>query len=153
MRKRTSILRSAGLLIVATIVLVLFIAITGDSRRQTNAMHRARAYAAELATRIGEGKLLPLNLSPGGLAAGERQPIGMEWVASSDAYWLRRTGRTVVAAWSVPVVRALGADGRAVIFFEGGAFVVRWLTLREFGQSMAAQNAVLEKLRTQAPNP
>lgn len=71
----------------------------------------------------------------------------MEWLSSADAYVLRSGAREVVAAWTVPIVRAMGADGRATLFFENGVFSVRWLTLREFARLKSEQALIVNKLR------
>lgn len=153
MRRRTSILRRAGFLAVATVASIVFIGVTGDTRRQNNAMQRARLYAAELTTRVGDGGRLPLNLSPRKLSAPGTKMVGMKWLSSADAYLLRRSDQTVLAAWTIRTVRAMGADGRAAIFFENGAFSVRWLTLREFARYKSEQTAMTDKLRAAAKKP
>lgn len=146
MRKRTSILRPTGFLALATIALLLFIGVTGDSRRQTNAIERARSYAAELASRMGGGSRMPLNLSPNVLASHDADSIGMQWLSSANAYLLRPSGHRGMVAWTIPIVQAMGADGRAAIFFESGEFSVRWLTLHEFRRHESEQAALIEEL-------
>ncbi len=153
MRKRTSILRPAGFLVLATIALIVFIGVTGDSRRQTNAINRARSYAAQLNDRLGREKRLPLNLSTREPQSRGLGVIPMECLTSAEAYVLRHSSDIVLAAWTVPVVRAMGADGRACIFFQDGAFSVRWLTLGEFDRNRAEQQARIEELRASKSQP
>ena len=147
MRRSRSILRPASFLALATVALIAFIAITGDLRRERNAMARARVCASELTDRVGPGGRLPLNLSATDSRVAEAQGIGMESLSSADAHLLRGVGGRVLSAWTMPIVRAMGADGRATVWFEGGAFSVQWMTLSAFETALAEQNARVASLR------
>ena len=142
---RRSPFRALLPLLLFTIVLLLFIAWLGDWRRQHNFHTQMSRQAADYAKLMGDAKVLPLNLNPS-LPLDPARRIIDNWIAPDDARTLRDADHAVMAAWSVPLVRVLGRDERAVIFFHQGRFDVRWLDLREFDAQFARQIAKAKRL-------
>jgi hypothetical protein len=61
---------------------------------------------------------------------------------------LREADRPVLAAWTVPILRFFGRDGRAAILFSHGRFEVKWMTLAEFEEAKALQATLVGSLTT-----
>jgi hypothetical protein len=132
--------------------LFCFIAALADVRRVNNALRHARVQVEHYATRAQGRGVLPLNLEPKSIPQLGRSPGHFEWITTAEAIELRQSSGPVLVAWSEPVFRLFGQDGRAVVRFEIGHFEARWMTSSEFEQARAAQTAELERLRSgQAP--
>jgi len=144
--RRRSLFPKTILLLLAIVALVAFIALMGDARRSRNCLHQAELHAATLADRAAPTNVLPLNLDPSPPGSSDPTALDFDWIAMSEARVLRGTDERVVVAWSIPVLKFFGRDGRAVIFFHQGRFEARWLTLSEFEQAQAAQAALIERL-------
>ena len=149
--RRRSVLRSVFLLLLATVALFVFILVQGDARRRQRAMSQAQWHAANLAQRLGDTKALPLNLEPVRDPARTGEVSRVEWLSRDDALRLRRSDKRVLAAQTVSLPRVLAPDGRAAIFFEGGKFYVKWLTLPEFDRLYAAQQDEIRRLSAAPP--
>ncbi len=134
------------ILVVAALALLAFIGVLGDVRRQRNAVLQAERHAEVYAARAGETGTLPLNLEPAKAEPAGTKMISMEWLSADEARLLRKSAGRVIVAWTVAMVRALGQDGRAVIFFEDGRFDVEWVTLARFREIRAAQEAEIRRL-------
>ncbi len=107
----------------------------------------------QLQDRSGTAKRLPLNLSLREKPSHETGLVAIECLTSTDAYLLRTSSDLVLAAWTAPVVRAMGTDGRACIFFQDGAFSTRWLAMSEFERELDRQTVMIKKLRQKIDQP
>jgi len=138
-------LRTLILLLLFTAALLVFIAWLGDWRRRHNidTLMNTQVQAYSLLTT--EGGLLPLNLQPT-LSLDPPSRIIDAWLSSEEVRVLRGTDREVMVAWTIPLVRALGRNERAVIFFDHGKFDVRWLPLTQFDALFAEQIAQIKRL-------
>jgi hypothetical protein len=150
-RRRRSLFPSTVLLLLAIVALLTFIGIMGDARRTRNALQQAEINAAAYAQRAAQTKVLPLNLEPDGVVSSGPRPIDFEWLPSDQVRVFRQTSEPVLVAWSVPVLKFFGQDGRAAIFFRGGAFEVRWMSEGDFEQARLAQHAMLGRLGSARP--
>jgi|CXWL01.1.fsa_nt_gi hypothetical protein len=143
--RNRSPLRSLIPLLLFTAILLIFIAWLGDWRRRHNIdtlMNiQVQAYAA-LTTDAG---LLPLNLQPS-LPLDPPSRIIDAWLSPDEARTLRGADHEVMVAWTFPLVRALGRNERAVIFFNRGAYEVRWLPLPQFDALFAQHVAQIKRL-------
>lgn len=137
---RRSPLRTLLYLAIFTGVLLIFIAWLGDWRRRHNIevliMSQVQAYST-LLTYSGTG-LLPLNLQPS-LPLDPQSRLIESWLTPDEARILRDAEHEVMVAWTVPLVRALGPNERAVIFFHRGTFELRWVPLKQFDELYARQ--------------
>ncbi|MGB2984336.1 MAG: hypothetical protein WBE26_00520 [Phycisphaerae bacterium] len=145
-RRRTPVSRSVIILVVGTVALFVFILVQGDLRRRQRAMEQAHLHAAALAKRVGEAGALPLNLELLPTPERKAKTYRVEQLSRQDARHLRKSGKRVIVAQTVPLPQVLTPDGRAVIFFEGGKFDVEWLTLPEFDELYAAQQDEIRRL-------
>ena len=135
-------------LLVLTIILLVFIAWVGDWRRRHNVETLMTAQASAYASLTADAGLLPLNLQPSPpLDPASRLIEG--WLSPDEARVLRGVNEEVLVAWTVPLVRALGRNERAVIFFNRGKFEVRRLSLTQFNEVRAQQAARLATLSKQ----
>jgi hypothetical protein len=125
--------------------------VQGDVRRRQRAMSQAEWHAGTLIQRLGDTKVLPLNLEPVSDAERKGQMFRVEWLSRDDALCLRKSDKPVLAAQTVSLPRVLAPDGRAAIFFEGGKFYVKWLTLPEFDGLYAAQKDEIRRLSAAPP--
>jgi len=132
-------------LLILTAVLLVFIAWLGDWRRRHNVQTLMTRQATDYASLTTDAGLLPLNLSPS-LPLDPPSRIVDAWLSPDDARTLRGTDHEVMVAWTFPLVRALGRNERAVIFFHQGRFEVRWLPLRQFDAQFAKQIAKVKHL-------
>ncbi len=146
----TKVFRSVVLLLVCAGVLLVFIALLGDWRREHNIRTRLDEHAAIYAARLGEGSTLPLNLELD-VPRDPKSRLIEAWISPADAALLRGRPDPVLAAWTVPIVRVLGTDGRGVIMFEGGRFESKWLTLEAFEKTLAEQSRAVSTLRGADP--
>jgi hypothetical protein len=146
--RRRSLLPSSVFLLLAVAALVAFIGVVGDARRMRNAMKQAEAQAVVYAERAGETKALPLNLEPDVPSGLEPKLIDFESLPFEQARVLREADRPVLAAWTVPILRFFGRDGRAAILFSHGRFEVKWMTLAEFEEAKALQATLVGSLTT-----
>ena len=89
--------------------------------------------------------MLPLNLQPS-LSLDPSSRIIDSWLTLDDARILRAADHEVMIAWTIPLVRALGRNERAAIFFNGGTYSVRWLPLAQFDELFAQQVAEIKRL-------
>jgi len=144
-RRRPQIVLLVVLLLVAAATLLVFIGLLGDFRRQGNALTQAKQQAAVYAGRSAGTGILPLNLEPEVGTESGAETISVEWLSAEEARLLRKSGSRVIVARTAPVVRALGRDGRAVVFFKDGRFDVEWVTLAEFEALRAAQQVEIAR--------
>ena len=144
--RRRMIVRSAGLLAFATIALVLFIVGLGDVRRKSVALEQVRTHADVLETRRQAVGALPMDLAPDTPPDQLKATAGSEFLAPSEVRWLRNHPDRVWVFASKPVARILASDGRAVIFFQAGRFVVEWMTLAEFTHLSETQRELIERM-------
>ena len=145
-RQRRSLFPNTVVLMLAIAALLTFIGIMGDARRTRNAILQADTYAAGYASRAAQTKVLPLNLEPGALSSAQPKLIDFEWLPTEHVRALRAASEPVLAAWSVPVRKFFGRDGRAAIVFHKGNFTVKWMDLAEFDQSQTAQAELVGRL-------
>lgn len=131
-------------LLVFTIVLLVFIAWLGDWRRRHNIDTLMNTQVEAYSALTTEAGLLPLNLQPT-LPLNPSSRLIDGWLSPDDARVLRGAPHEVMVAWTIPLVRALGRNERAVIFFHGGTYDVRWLPLNQFDQLHAEQAARLTR--------
>jgi len=146
---RKDSLRTLVILVVAAGALLAFIAALGDFRRQQNALGQMQWHAGTYILRMGDTGQLPLNLEPDIAPQRQTKMIRVQWISRDDARTLRESADRIIAAYSVPMPRALAADGRAVVIFEGGKFHVEWLGLEAFDQAMQAQQREIDRIRRQ----
>jgi hypothetical protein len=149
-RRRRSILRSAAVLAVATIILLVFILALGDIRRRNRAIDQARWHVGVLEERAGGTGVLPLNLEPA--ASPGRSRSMFEWLNRDDARHLRASDRRVIAAYTVRPLQLLLRDGRAVVFFAAGRFDVQWVPISQFDELLAAQRDEIHRITAEAPH-
>jgi hypothetical protein len=143
--KRPPLLRSVVLLLLSAGALLIFILLLGDWRREHNILAQLEAHAAEYASRMSEGGIVPLNLE----LDDSRDPKSRlmdAWLSRVEAQMLRGADRRILAAWTRPMLRVLGADGRGVIFFENGRFDVEWVPLKLFDSLLADQTSAIRRL-------
>jgi len=150
--RRRAVRRQLLLLMVGTGVLVTFIVVLGDMRRQRWAMDQSHWYASQLITRSGEFRVLPLNLFvdvlqdvPDRLKA---QAKPFSYLSRKQARLLSKSSLQLLAAWSQPVHRVLTTDGRAVVMFEEGSFRPVWMPLKDFNLLFARQQEELARLKS-----
>ena len=144
-RRRVRILSSVVLLLLAAATLIVFIGVLGDIRRQSNALLQAERHAATYAGRAEGTGILPLNLEPEAQDESGAGMIPIEWLGPDEARLLRKCRERVIVARTVPVVKAMGRNGRAVVFFRNGQFDVEWVTLSEFDELHTAQRAEIQR--------
>ena len=147
---RSSVFHSAIVLLLATLALVAFICMLGDLRRKNNAITRTRWHADAFARRVAGTDVLPLNLEPDVPPELRNQIIQVEWLPRDAARYLRSSQRRVIVAYTRPLPRVLGSNGRAVVFFQDGRFDVEWLTLSRFDGLFAAQQEEIQRLAAAA---
>lgn len=145
MELRRSPIRTIINLVIFTAILLVFIAWLGDWRRRHNVDTLMRTQMEEYAARTAEGGLLPLNLQPS-LPLDPASRLVDAWLSPEEVQALRSADHEVMVAWTIPLVRALGADERAVIFFQRGTFQLRWIPLKEFSTLYARQIAEAKHL-------
>jgi hypothetical protein len=143
--KSPPLLRSVVFLLLSAGALLIFIALLGDWRREHNILAQVEAHAAEYATRMSEGGVVPLNLELN-VSRDPKSRLMDAWLSPDEARMLRGADRRILAAWTVPMPRVLGADGRGVIFFELGRFNVEWVPLHQFDVLLAGQNAEVKRI-------
>ncbi len=139
-------LRSLLLLLVAASALLVFIAGVGDFRRKQNAIAQMLFHCDTYAARMGDTNTLPLNLEPDVAVTRQDTMIRVFWITRKDARVLRGQTGKIIAAYSGPIPRALAANGRAVAYFENGAFDAEWLTLDEFARRREKQKETVRRL-------
>lgn len=127
------------MLVLAVLGLAAFILGLGDIRRQRYAMEQVRVHAAAFQRRVSESGTLPLNLEPETPPQGGEKLIPLEWLDRESAGRFRGLPGPVIVVQTVPVLRTLGPDGRAVVRFDQGRFEVGWMTLKQFDEAIAAQ--------------
>ena len=149
--RRKSIIRSVIILAIATAVLILFIVLLGDLRRRSFAMSQAKWCQAQLQTRLGENRVLPLNLELDVSPAASSKTLHFESLAREQAWLLRESDQRIMVAQTAPIRRRLLPDGRAVVFFEEGRFGFEWLRDRDFDRLCGAQGEELRRLASDAP--
>lgn len=132
-------------LLIFTIVLLLFIAWVGDWRRRHNVDTLMNTQASAYSSLTAEADLLPLNLQPS-LSLDPASRLIEGWLSPDEARILRGVSEEVMVAWTVPLVRALGRNERAIIVFNGGKFAVRWLSLNQFNENRGHQSARIAQL-------
>ncbi len=149
--RRRAVRRQLFLLLVGTVVLVAFIVVLGDMRRQRWAMDQSHWYAAQLMTRSGEFRVLPLNLFvnvvqdvPEELMA---QAKPFSYLSREQARLLSKSSLHLLAAWSQPVHRVLATDGRAVVVYEDSSFRPVWMHLEDFDLLLTRQQEEIERLK------
>jgi hypothetical protein len=147
-RRRKSLLTNAVVLLLAAAALLCFIAVLADVRRVGNAMRHAAAQAEWYASRTQGTGVLPLNLDPNTAPGIDRPIVAFEWITTDQAMDLRTGGDPVLAAWSPPILRLFGADGRAVVLFDQGRFSTVWMSLADFESGQAVQRRRLEQTRS-----
>jgi hypothetical protein len=143
--RRRSPLQTLTRLLVLTIVLLIFIAWVGDWRRRHNVDTLMNTQAIAYSSLTTDAGLLPLNLQPF-LPLDPASRLIEGWLSPDEARALRGVDEEVMVAWTVPLVRALGRNERAVIFFNGGKFDVRWLSPTRFDERRAQQTARIADL-------
>ncbi len=142
-RRREPLGRRLLWLLLATVALVAFILMLGDSRRRSVAMVRAAEYINLLQSRLGPGRSLPLNLAFEPDVPATSRPLRFTWLSREEAESLRQNAEPVLVAQTAPIRCHLQRNGRAVIVFTNGDFRAEWLTLPEFDRLHAAQQARL----------
>lgn len=140
-----SLLRTLISLVVFTVVLLVFIAWLGDWRRRHNIETLMSSQVQSYSSITTEAGVLPLNLKPS-LPLDPPSRIIDTWLNPEEARMLRGADHEVMVAWTIPLVKALGRNERAVIFFDHGAYSVRWLPPREFDALFAKQIGELKRL-------
>lgn len=143
--QRPPLLRSVVLLLISAGALLIFIALLGDWRREHNILAQLEAHAAEYASRMSEGGVVPLNLELN-ISRDPKSRLMDAWLSPDEARILRGADRRILAAWTVPMLRVLGADGRGVIFFAHGRFNVEWVPLKQFDVLLAEQSAEVKRI-------
>ena len=144
--RRARLARSMLILALGSVLLIVFIVVAGDWRRKMRALDQCQWHAKTLASRMGPGGALPLNLEPTA-APGRQSPMfQLEWIDRKSTRLLRETDNRCLIAQTVPVPQWLGTAGRGVVFFEAGAVSAEWLTLAEFDKAAAAQASELLRL-------
>ena len=143
--RNRSLLRTLITLLLFTAVLLIFIAWLGDWRRRHNIDTQMNIQVQAYSSLTTDAGLLPLNLQPT-LPLDPPSRIIDAWLSSDEARMLRGADHEVMVAWTIPLVRALGRNERAVIFFNRGTYNVRWLPLREFDALFARQIAEIKRL-------
>lgn len=143
---QTSIVRKVFVLAIAALLLVGFIAVLADVRHRQQATDQATWHAGVLAERMGETRTLPLNLNP--MDSPERRSgiFAIEATSTKSAIALRKRAERIIVSQTVPQRMRLLPNGRGVVFFENGAFDVKWMTLEEFDRALAAQQARIQGL-------
>lgn len=149
--RRRSPIQTFILLTLLAAVLLVFIAWLGDWRRRHNIDALMQAQTEVYASMTTDAGLLPLNLEPT-LHSDPNTRLLDAWLTPDEARVLRGTDGEVMIAWTVPLVRALGRNERAVIFFQNGKYDVRWVPLEEFTRHYARQIEEIGK-RTAAVTP
>lgn len=143
-------LKSVVVLAVATVALLGFMLALRDLRWRQRAMEQAQWHADILAERVGDAGVLPLNLgrtpTPGQTGTGLR----LERLSRPEARVLRDSDQRVLVAQIIAPRLTLARDGKAVVLFEDGRFVVEWLTLSELERVRAAQREELRRLGGEA---
>jgi len=142
-----SLLSTFVVLGLAAAALFVFIAVLADVRRVSNAMRQARDQAEAYALRGQGSSLLPLNLEPKAPAELGPRLIDFEWIPTDEAMALRGCDEPVLAAWSAPILRLFGENGRAVVIFRNGRFDAQWMTETEFLAAAAKQQQVVRRIR------
>ena len=142
---RVSLFRTIIFLAIFTAVLLLFIAWLGDWRRRHNVDTLMRTQLQEYAARTADGGLLPLNLQPS-LSLDPASRLIDSWLTPDEVQTLRKADHEVMVAWTIPLVRALGPNERAVIYFQRGVFELRWVPLKEFDVRYAQQVTETKRL-------
>lgn len=149
--RRRSPIETLILLTLLAAVLLVFIAWLGDWRRRHNIDALMQAQTEVYASMTTDTGLLPLNLEPTLHSDPNTRPLEA-WLTPDEARVLRGTDGEIMIAWTVPLVRALGRNERAVIFFQKGKYEVRWVPLEEFTRQYARQIEEIGK-RTAAATP
>lgn len=142
-RRRDPLGRRLLWLALATVALVAFILMLGDSRRRGVALIRAAEYITQLQSRQGPGRSLPLNLAFEPDVPATSRPLRFTWLSRDEAATLRKVSDPVLVAQTAPIRCHLRRNGRAVVFFENGDFRAAWLTLPVYDRLLAEQNARL----------
>ena len=143
--RERSPLRTLILLLLFTAALLVFIAWLGDWRRRHNIDTLMNIQVQAYSSLTTDAGLLPLNLQPS-LRLDPPSRILDAWLSSDEARTLRGADHEVMVSWTIPLVRALGRNERAVIFFNRGTFDVRWLPLPQFDARFARQFAEIKRL-------
>ena len=151
MRTRVSPARVGLMLIVAACALVVFIGLLGDVRRKRTALDQMRRYGESLMIRVGEAKLLPLNLEPDPARVDLRDAILMDHLSAEEAQRFRAAAGPVIVAQTTALPTAVLPKGRAALIFQGGRFSVEWLTIDEFNRRLAKQRAATGAARPTGP--
>jgi len=147
---RQGSLRSVLLLVVAAGTLLVFIVGVGDFRRKHNALAQMEWHCGTYVSRMGDTGTLPLNLEPDIADVRKARMIKLHWISREEARALRSQPEPVIAAYTVPIPCVLTAKGRAVAYFDNGAFRVEWVGPDEFNRRLAKQRDMIDE-RTHAP--
>ena len=142
---RSTILRTLVFLLLSAGALLIFIALLGDWRRERNVLATLETYVLEYAERVGDGGALPLNLELD-VPRDPRSRLIETWLPASQARVLRASKPPILAAWTIPIIRVLGTDGRGVIFLDLGRFRVEWVPLPRFDKLIADQTSETQRL-------
>lgn len=129
-----------GVLVFATLGLILFILVMGDVRRKSAALTRGQAYADELSARIGANGVLPLELSPRVFADELSRTYRFEALGRDAAFRLRSAAAPVLAAWTAPIRQDVLSQSRAIVVFENGRFLARWVDEKTFQDHFQKQD-------------
>ncbi len=143
--RRRSPFRTLFYLAIFATTLLLFIAWLGDWRRRHNIDTLMNSQVHAYASITTDAGLLPLNLQPS-LSLDPPSRIIDAWLSTDEARLLRGADHEVLVAWTIPLVRALGRNERAVIFFHRGTYSIRWLTQPRFDADFARQVAEIKRL-------
>ena len=149
---RSSVARTAVLLLFATGALVAFILGLGDFRRPRNALAQLRWHANNYDRRIGAGGVMPLNFDPDVPPQGLRKMIPLQTLDRASAAKLRAGDRPVIVAQTIPILQVFGYDGRAVMTFQSGKLFVEWMTLPQFEVLWVAQQERVGQLASENPD-
>lgn len=148
--RRRSPIQSLIWLVLLAAVLLVFIGWLGDWRRRHNIDTLMTGQANVYASMTTDAGALPLNLKPT-LPLDPSARLIEAWVTADEARLLRGSTDEVLVTWTVPLVRALGRNERAVIVFHQGAYSVRWIPLAEFNNRYGRQVERLKKLNPLSP--
>lgn len=147
--RRRRFVRSVVFLSICTAALLVVILASGDFRRSQRAMEQMRWHASVLTGRVGPSGLLPLNLEPAPAPERLSGMFRIEWMPRDDARLLRGSGKRCAVAQTGALLQVLGREGRAVLFFENGDFDAEWMTLDQFDEQFAKQQAEIRRLAGQ----
>lgn len=136
----------------AIVGLLVYLGFWRDQRLKRYAQEQGDWYAAQLADRVGETGVLPLNLEVDLTPERKARMFAMQWLSRDDTQRLRAHPDRVLAGHSSLIPRVLAGDGRIVVFFHNRGFHADWSPEAEFQRLLETQQALLGSGNPLAPD-